>query len=1292
MSRGFLLPRFGHEYWARIGVPTKAGETKVVASSDTFIRDRRLFDVLDPRFRIIAREAKPSMWAHAETFREILAAYVNNDNAEAEEFQVWAGLLTAVFQGDLEVVRFGREMLTALDEDLYPALRASLPITPDPVQWPEILYNLHGNSGLTVIRTGDDGAIVGACYAPCLVFPALQHPAIAQDRRLEKFQVGKSERPNFRLTTLMERYSIQDGFSQAFDSILSKLVDQLRARERSSLFLDLQNALSLLRRVLRERYAAGARVPKLAAKPHQTSFLGYVYENLLEQKFRGAGAGNIGFWEVYPLRTTIGEKPVLLIPEGIDLALNPWAEAPAFPGSPDVHTRLCDLSIHSNPGKGTVEVWGKDGKVYEVSKDFHLLSLHPQAPSHLRVVLDALFYLEGEDNALDPSLLDSIHSDWRRDLTTREDITPLVPLHTNLLKLFPEYITRSKTLVTLSSGSVGDSTAADAVCRLTLPLPVGERFNGFRTFTWRTRLIGWKLDETRLPTADVWPSFQGQKSPHWSAYFVRTLSSPGKLTLFFHGEKGIRERPQQASLATMQTDSLYIIDRLSSPPRLAEVVSAASANPGPLGLIFISSKTYKEIFPSLNRWRTAVDFGTSNTSVAIQEGEGANPAALEFRPWAAPLLYPISARLTPPEPYPGWFLQGPRSESFHRGFFPTLLGYRKAQALNQDLLKTLANPAGQKSEEFGDLIGSFDLLGIKGYLALLIDAAKTLSPHWGIEDNLKWASPGESAESEQRRKAFRTAFLEILLLHICAEAYAQTGSLPLSYTFTYPLSMKRSEVDFYRAAAQRAVEIVEGLISPEAINPDGPQVNIVNESQAVFRAYIRSQTSRNNLRSNQRVVLVDMGGGSADYAVFGGSNQETSPNELFPSSQLCFLDSVVLAGNRFFEFLRDIVSDQEYTMLKSSLEKIVGIPSNFPNLSSLRDEPSIRLLRQFYTLRVVSMMPDKSPYFYQQRDLVSLEHKEMSVAEELSQKIDLYSPGHWMRSLFNIVLTHGLLLAIAPLPGQKMPTSIDVVLAGNGWGLLHHAGVVRSSTQLMSLVRFNYRRLKAVIEYYTKAGPAFVLPEESRIHVRFMDEIAADVLRGKGVYSKDIVAAGGILEGRGDDRITARGIIGFDLPVKPETNQRQQDQSSDGTIILPWYSSVAKEVVDALVQKEIEQRSAPGQSQDPFSKIKFLRLRADPSLLEPQQGSHSIPEQLLALELLKTGGFAGPPHEMLDLDQWEEWNTALFEDTGRVLDVYGEASSEQSPETTSLIRGVWEYPLLNRQVRRSLFRLMHGGS
>src|SRR5258708_32912857 len=126
-TRGFLLPRFGYDHWSRIGVPTKAGEVKTVSGSDTFIRDRRLFDVLDPRFRVIAREAKPSMWAHAETFHDILAAQAKDGDADAEEFQLWAGLLAAVFQGDLEVARLGREALQALDADLYPAPKASLP-------------------------------------------------------------------------------------------------------------------------------------------------------------------------------------------------------------------------------------------------------------------------------------------------------------------------------------------------------------------------------------------------------------------------------------------------------------------------------------------------------------------------------------------------------------------------------------------------------------------------------------------------------------------------------------------------------------------------------------------------------------------------------------------------------------------------------------------------------------------------------------------------------------------------------------------------------------------------------------------------------------------------------------------------------------------------------------------------------------------------------------------------------------------------------------------------------------
>lgn len=1293
-STEFLLPKFGHEHF-RIGVPTRVGEIRAVSMSDLFVRESRLFDVLDPRFRGIAREAKPTLWAQAETFHETVAAQVARQppDTSADEFQVWAGLLAAVFRGDLVLERIGREALLALDEDLYPALKASLPIQPDPASWPPVLHALHHDAGLTVIRAGAGGAVVGGCYAPCLVFPALQLPSVAENPRLQKFQIGSANVPDLRFAGLMRAYGEQPGFARAFDAALGELADQLSATDRKGLFSDLARAISLLRQLVQ---AGLSREPagKPAWRKDEGSFLGWCYDNPLGEEILAAGAGNVGYWRVFPLKVEESGRTVLIIPEGIDVTLNPWAVAPAFPGSPDAHTRLCDLSIHANADRGTTEVWGKEGRVYEVPRSFHLLSLHPQAPPPLRVVLDSLFYLEGSNNAVDPTLLHEIHGEWRRAMTSRDDVTPLIPLHTNLLKLFPGSIVAPKPLVGLAAGSVGDATAAEAICRLRLPLAADSSGDGALTFSWRARLIGWKLDETSLPPADVWPAFRGPAAPAWTAYFVRTKSSTGKLNLFFHGEAAIRERPAAvtATAASPVADSLYKIERLTSPPRLAEVVSNANPQQGPLGLLFLSGAIYAST-DTAEKIQVAIDFGTSNTSVAIQRGEATMPEALEMGPWAAPLLYPISSRLTPPQPHPGWFLQGARADCYHRGFFPTLLGYKKALAFDRRLLGELANPVNQTSDAFGDLVGAFDLLGIKGDLALMIDrSAKVLGPIWGIEDNLKWPSPGENPEEKEvRRKAFRTAFLELLLLHVCAEAYAKTSSLPARYTFTYPLSMRRSEVDLYQASALRAVAVVEGLASAAAASPQGPAVNLVNESQAVFKAYLRSHGT-DKLRHNQRVVLIDMGGGSADYAVFAGSAERTSGHGNSSVNQLCFLDSMVLAGNRFFEFIQDIATAGEYSVFERSLKGIFKDQIALPDLAGLRDESRLRLLRQFYTLRVGSMMPDKSPFFYQARDIESLEQKERALAEELDNKVDHYPAGHWMRALFKTVLVHGLLLGVAPLPHQVSPESVQVVLAGNGWGLLHHAGVIRDTASINAMVLAIYKQLKAFLDHYRKAGSTSALPEASRVKTSLMEDVVKDILAGRGVFSKDAVAAGGILEGPTADHVTAHGIVGFDLPVIAALNREGSSNGQDAPMVLPWNLSVAKPEIDAFLKDEIDRRAATGAERSPFESQRVLSPSPDRSLEQPLAGPKSVPEQLLALQLLKTGGFGGQPTGMLDIDQWEEWNAVLYEQAEVALANYGDARSGQPPEATSLIRVIWEYPLVNRQVRRSLFQRMNGGS
>jgi hypothetical protein len=1285
----YLLPKFGRDQF-RVTAPPRAGETRVIAPSDTFIKERRLFNVLEAGYRDIAREAKPTLWAHAETFHQALAAELEKSDASGEHFQLWAGLVAAVFQGDLEVVRFDRAAVKILDEDLCPSLQAGLPIVPDRASWPDVLYGLHPEGGVTALRSAG-GALAGGCYAPCLVFPALEPPRLEDDPALDRFLSATTKKVTFRLADLMPLYAEQEGFVQGFETVLAKLAAQLGGNGQ---FAVLQRALAVLRNLLGSRYAPAVRLPEAPLQERKSSFLGSAYLNKVVGD--GGGMGNVGYWNVYPLRTVAGGKTVLFIPDRIDVALNPWAEGRAFPGTAD-HTRLCDLSIRTDGS--LLQVQGRNKAVYQVSSQYQVLSLNPAAPAALRVVLEALCYQEGA-NALDADLLDPLHEAWRRALTNRDDLTPLVPLHTNLLRYFPRFLRAPGDLVSLASGGAGDAAAAEALCRLKLPRGEGDAQPPLPTFTWRARLIAWKLDEMQLPTADVWPSFRSRQAPHWSAYFVRTRSVDSKLALFFHGEAGIRERPARAARAKPSAE-LYTIERLTSPPRLAEVVASGANDQESRGLLFIDERVYTDSKAPSQPWRVGVDFGTSNTSVAFHKGDDSRKVRiLEMRPWARQLLGPAATRGAAPSPYPGWFLQGGEGDSFHRGFFPTLLGYHRSRANDPQLLERMANPGKLTGEDCANLVGTFDLLGIKGELAWRMRDSPSLMAEWNIEDNIKWPAPGdgEDAEKNQRRKAFRTAFLELLLLHVAAEAFAETGALPSQYSFTYPLSMQEREAGLYESTARRAVELVAELASPAAApspsgdglpaRPAGPAVKLVNESQAVFRAYLRMQ-DESLLPNHHRVVLIDMGGGSADYAVFTGRDPAAAGGHEQTLPYLCFLDSMVLAGNRYFEFLQDITSDKEYETLKASWQSLASVPTAFPQLAALREvEDEIQRLRQFYTLRVGSMMPDKTPSFYKEKDVNSLALRETEVAETLKLRTDRYAPGHWMRSLFNVVLTHGLLLAVATVPGWPPPTAIRIVLAGNGWRMLPHAGVLRSEERVLAMARSLYQSLKAVLDHHAAPGAA-PLPA-AEITMSFMDgKLLTDLLDGRGVYSKDVVAAGGILENRPRSSVTAAGIVGLDLPVVPITGS-DAGAAEAAPIVLPWSTSVDKPVVDEIVRAALRRLPADGNGDHGFNPSKVTHLRPSRSLLEPAAGPQSVYQQLQVLELMKTGGYVGPPRQMLDSVQWGSWNTALFTQTREALDLYGEASSERVPDRTSLIRNVWEYPLLRKQVRRSLFRLMNG--
>ena len=300
-------------------------------------------------------------------------------------------------------------------------------------------------------------------------------PSKAEDDRLEKFFNDSTKAdPDFRLDFLMDRYSRQEGLAGAFSFAVTGLLDVIRPAPTSLLFSDLMHALQLLNGHLQDRYSAK---PSAAfCEPSSTSVLGQRY------KKTGETAGRAEFWNYYPLKNVAADhKTVLFIPAGIDRHLNPWADDLAFPGSNDTFTRFCDLAFHNEPDEKLARVTGRDGRVYEVPAEYHLVSLDPRptAGPDRRLVVDRLCYFEGEDSAVADSLLDPIHTAWRSLLGNRKDVTPLLPLTTRLFELFPGFIQDPHKSIELKSGSIGNP---DAQCRLNLPL--GDAGAEYRHFTW----------------------------------------------------------------------------------------------------------------------------------------------------------------------------------------------------------------------------------------------------------------------------------------------------------------------------------------------------------------------------------------------------------------------------------------------------------------------------------------------------------------------------------------------------------------------------------------------------------------------------------------------------------------------------------------------------------------------------------------------------------------------------------------------------------------------------------------
>lgn len=1013
-EKQYAVPKFS-QYWTKKGVPERRGlwDGKSWADVQTQIEPP------EPPSWDRARRSRPTIWAHAAAFYESLRRKAKGDAPFASpEIQIWAGLLVALYKGDLDQVAVDpRE----IDSDLPAAFREGLPF--DPADWPPRVGDLHGPSKITVVRSSQDKRPLAVGYAPAILVPALW--------LWEDVLAGLPEAHGLFFDELMQPYSELEGYTQGFELTLSELIGGSWPDHWFHILL------SAFRDVV-EQWKRDDLSPEVLAKLRSESAnaLGYRWGS-------DEPPLKVDIWEHYPLkaRRSYGDREedyVLFIPDhGLDEALNPWLGDLAFPGSGDTETRIGGLQVAAG---ANTEVLGVNGDRIPLPAGYTVISLNPRADRACRLLREELVHLVGEGARLaDDVPLDPVHDRIHGAVARGHKTTSLLPIDGGFLARFRELRDSIVASFQVRGGAV--LPQASEFCEVSLELPIIEP----REVVWRPRNVLLKSDDSGdvTPRIDLWPDFETSPASGWRLYLLRAHPPTSRFRFWFP------ELNPDAQRSWDGGDTLALVH--DAPPTLAELADDKDPNVTH-GVVAVEPSRRLDTITSDPHKSPAisVDFGTTNTSVAFQAQPGDAPEVLRFEERSWPLLEPADGQKPPPAP--GWVFD----ENQHRGFFSTAIGVR--EEFKQDL-------ASQQQIRDGAIdvylltrvLNTTELSGLKLQWLANYHDSDAVRGLWEFHDQLKWSS---SEENDPFRLTLRACFMIHLFLHALAEVQAQVGAVARSWRFTHPLSMRWTEVEGYEQGVTQVLKKVLRLAAPGV---GEPEIRLQDESRAIFNGFLQSW-GKKRFPTGQRVVIADMGGGSVDYAVFGERNRQ---------AELIRSDSLRLAGQHFFQFTEDVADAESRASLTEALE-IHFTQGESANVVK-KIGGKVDDFRKAFNWTLVSSLIDKGG-----EDASALRSRLRQLAEERAPLRDSDHLAIWLGRLVRAVLGHAVLLGCAPIDSEEERVSdIEIVLAGNGWSLLPYCGHQVGDEQDLGAVA--QRALSLLNDIWSLRGHRFQGPSNVKV-------------------------------------------------------------------------------------------------------------------------------------------------------------------------------------------------------------------
>lgn len=389
-----------------------------------------------------------------------------------------------------------------------------------------------------------------------------------------------------------------------------------------------------------------------------------------------------------------------------------------------------------------------------------------------------------------------------------------LPLRGDFFRYFnPDEVDRILTLEVLSQGAV----------RATLRIPVGTDEEGEEVVITRVypeesirRDVG--------PQLVLWPSFRHEQWREYALFRIDRVANTGQ-GMEIQGWSA--QEPLPSTGAERRSPNVGV-QTFGAAPEVLELYDTAAgigAKAEALGVVLPRYRSHDA--PNTTKWYIGVDFGTSNTLVAVRENEQTTAAVFHDRDVLLPLTRPSAdtERFLNSYFFPGAIAP--------EAFGTAIYHLRNLPTLNLDqepvALRTTVPFDGRVENDADNLIAG----------------------------NLKWTS-------ERGNNFLAAAFLRHLTATVLSSALRR-GVAPgnVAFSYSYPRAFQKEQVrnlgDLWKQV-QTSFE-ARGLsgLKPVEAGPD--------ESRCVLQHFF---TAGLISESGDADVVVDVGGGTTDVAAYGG--------------------------------------------------------------------------------------------------------------------------------------------------------------------------------------------------------------------------------------------------------------------------------------------------------------------------------------------------------------------------------------------------------------------------------------